>query len=114
MHIVEGQLKLLQAVEAFGWLRLIKDRFNFGYFYRVKFDLTMTSHQTEPKTTSMGNGKTITPPKLRNQPVISLWLKRLEIIPIPLFTIKAISSDRHREIKRRLDLMLEEIWGNYL
>jgi hypothetical protein len=40
-----------------------------------------------------------------------MWLKRLEIIPIALFTIKAISSDRHREIKRRLDLMLEEKWG---
>ena len=33
-----------------------------------------------------------------HSPSLTLWLKRLEIIPISLFTIKAISSDRHKEI----------------
>jgi hypothetical protein len=45
-----------------------------------------------------------------HSPSISLWLKRLEIIPITIFTIKALSSDRYKEMKRRLDLMMEDNW----
>jgi len=45
-----------------------------------------------------------------HSPSITLWLKRLEIIPISLFTIKAIASDRHKEMKRRLELMMADKW----